>query len=50
MIDKAVQEYIQHLNNERLNLELTIVELKRQLNELTDPKETSDTQGPEQSS
>lgn len=48
-MDKHVQEYIKFLMDQRTTLELTIVELKRQINELTS-KETSEQQGSGESS
>lgn len=35
-MDKHIQEYIKYLLDQRTNLELTIVELKKQLNDLTE--------------
>lgn len=39
-MDKALQEYIQYLLDQRNTLELTIVQLKKELNDLEQDKQS----------
>ena len=47
-MDQATEEYIKYLLDQRIQLELTVVDLKRKINEFS-PKETSESEGSEPS-